>query len=374
MLRNMALLAAGMALIALPGPAAAMRKQGRFDYCAHQHAVFSQPRPFIGITDKGVFVGPERYRNCSFGWMASAGVGFYRFQLGWKFVELRPNQYDFTAYDRVVTDIVRHRLHFLPVLIGPTPNGLSTAPAQGAQPGLYPPKDPAQFARFVAQCVEHYGPHGTFWRANPTLPYLPVRAWQVWNEQNLKGAWEPRPNVSAYVRLLRSADRAIKGVDPHALVITGGTPFTGVSNETRTIAALYHHRARRYFDALAIHDYAPTVADAIRRLWTARRLLDRFGDGHKPLWVTEMGWSGGDPNGFITNALKQRLSVIRFFGRIGSIRSRLRLGEVMWAGWRDDVLAPPHNWWGYHLGFFTTDLRPKPALAAFSRAARRLDR
>jgi hypothetical protein len=93
--------------------------------------------------------------------------------------------------------------------------------------------------------------------------------------------------------------------------------------------------------------------------------------------VTEVGWSGGDPNGFITNPVKQRLQLSRFFSWVGRNRRRLQLQHVFWYGWTDVAIGAglrDPEWWGYHLGFFTTALQSKPGLAALTTAARRLDR
>jgi hypothetical protein len=45
----------------------------------------------------------------------------------------------------------------------------------------------------------------------------------------------------------------------------------------------------------------------------------------------------------------------------------------MWYSWQDHVYGPDPSWWGYHLGLFTLGRQPKPALAALSAAASRLN-
>jgi hypothetical protein len=372
--RGTVALALAVLVILAVSTSATPRSRRPFSYCADQHTVFNYPRPFLGINDPSFELHGEPYRSCSLGRMSAAGIGYFRAPFNWQQVELHPNQYWFQRYDLLVGEIARYHMHVLGLLEF-APSWRSTAPSSGAAVGFYPPRVPGQFAYFASLMVMRYGPGGTFWRENPGIPYYPVRAWQVWNEPNLAFTWEPQPDIPAYVQLLRATYVAIKRIDPRATVVSAGMPFYGNSDETSFISEMYRSGARGYFDALAIHAYSPTVAQAMQRLWTARRLLNRFGDGNKPLWVTELGWAGGDPDGFIVNPTGQRRNLASFLGLVQRARRRLRLREFMWYGWQDRVYGPgPANWWGYHLGMFTTNLQPKPALAALSAAARRLDR
>ncbi len=350
----------------------------RFNYCANQNAVFKYRRPFVGISDVSVEVSNANpdgvYRDCSMGQMAASGVGYFREFIDWRWIETQPNVYNFSTLDGFEAAAAKHHMKVL-AMVFDAPLWRSTAPAKGAKPGFYPPSNPQDFAYFTSLLVQRYGPNGTFWRQNPQVPYDPTHAWQVWNEPDLAQSWEPRPNLAAYVRLLKATSVAIKRVDPHATVVTAGMPFYFPKDEIRDLSQLYRFGARRYFDALAIHPYADKVQEVAQWLWGARRVMDRFGDRAKPLWVTEVGWSGGDPDLFLTNPRKQRSSVAGLFRLVQALRGRVGLQVVMWYQWQDRFWAPgPRSWWGFHEGFFTTGLSPKPSFAALRAAAPRLDR
>ena len=66
---------------------------------------------------------------------------------------------------------------------------------------------------------------------NPALPELPIRDWQLWNEQNSPSFWKPKPNVKAYAKLLDAAHDAIKRERPRCRrsMLGGmfGTPLGG---------------------------------------------------------------------------------------------------------------------------------------------------
>ena len=89
----------------------------------------------------------------------------------------------------------------MPILFN-EPSYLSSRPRRHAQRGTYPPSNLNSIAAFVRAAVRWYGPNGTFWTKHPTVPKLPIRIWQVWNEPNLNVYWLPRPSASHYVTLL----------------------------------------------------------------------------------------------------------------------------------------------------------------------------
>ena len=67
-----------------------------------------------------------------------------------------------------------------------------------------------------------YGPEGTFWAEHPEIPAKPIRAWQIWNEQNSPQYFGPGRPDQIYAKLVTEASRAIKVEDPNADVVLGG--------------------------------------------------------------------------------------------------------------------------------------------------------
>ena len=177
------------------------------------------------------------------------------------------------------------------------------------------PRDPA--ARLVARRTSRTS---SGLRSTATAPAAPsgrnIRTsrssrspiWQLWNEPNSPLFWKPKPDARQYLTLLRAFHSAVKGADPTARILLGGlfpTPTDGISSETSsppsTTAA-----ARDLFDAVALHPYARTPRDAIDRVAQTRRVLRRFGDADKPIWITEVGWaSSGTPPGLVVGPAGQ---------------------------------------------------------------------
>ena len=60
------------------------------------------------------------------------------------------------------------------------------------QAGAATPGRPSSARRSTAT-----GPGGEFWAQHPEVPADPIRAWQIWNEQNSKSFYAPKPNPKA---------------------------------------------------------------------------------------------------------------------------------------------------------------------------------
>ena len=72
-----------------------------------------------------------------------------------------------------------------------------------------PPREPSLYAKFMSQLIARYGPKGSFWTANPTVPKVPIRKWQLWNEQMAPWFWDSKPWAKSYTKMLKVTYRAI---------------------------------------------------------------------------------------------------------------------------------------------------------------------
>ena len=151
-----------------------------------------------------------------------------------------------------------------------------------------PPTSPADYAGFVNYLVNAF--HGR------------VTAWEIWNEEDSSGWWTGTP--TQYAQLLQAAYPAVKTADPNATVLVGG--LTG--NDYEYLQALYAAGAKGYFDAVAVHtDTACNIASPYDFEYNpGTRTINQYfflgfnaihgemvsaGDGDKPIYMTELGWS-----------------------------------------------------------------------------------
>jgi hypothetical protein len=258
------------------------------------------PRSFVGMGIDGPFFYPDMNQNAQLAQMVADGIGSVRTEFLWggaqpypnfasvppslrsQFVDVGGVPTNFSATDQVVALAAAHGLTVLPV-IEYSPPWDSQHPGSTAAP----PRTDGPFAAYAAALVERYGPHGSFWAANPGLPRIPITMWQIWNEPNFVSYWSQRPWIPSYVRLLRAAHAAIKKADPQAKVM-----LAGLANYSwEYLTSIYHIRgARGLFDIVDSHPYTATPQGVITILGYLRAVMDKFGDRHKPLMATEISW------------------------------------------------------------------------------------
>ena len=128
----------------------------------------------------------------------------------WSQIEVARGRYDLSFYDGFIADAARANISVLPILFA--------LPASGAGSGTlaYPPKHYADLGRFGAVLVRRYGPNGTFWSQNPSVPKLPIRAWQIWNEPNLKALLGPGSQREAVREAAQGRGQADQGARTRA--------------------------------------------------------------------------------------------------------------------------------------------------------------
>jgi hypothetical protein len=135
-----------------------------------------------------------------------------------------------------------------------------------------------------------------------------ITHWELWNEPNVResGYESGLYEIKDFVRILEVGRAAALAADPEARIVMGG--MSGLTE----VSAPFDYDALEYLDqvgalggwqhvdVLALHPYHPappeapiqrferqvTLQDELRYLDT---LMQRY--GHKPVWITELGWS-----------------------------------------------------------------------------------
>jgi hypothetical protein len=333
------------------------------------------PAGFVGMVAEDVLVGSARYRTTQLAAMRAAGVTLLRQVFDWSLVERRRGHYDFSAYDSFVADAAKDGIQVMPILFN-EPTFRSARPKHSKAHGTYPPRQLGDIAAFAAAAVRWYGPQGSFWKAHPTLPAVPIRSWEIWNEPNLNVYWLPHASATAYAAMLSSASHAIRTLDPGAEIVSAGLPLSklpGVSLLTY-ITQLLHAGAASSLSTLAINAYSPTPAGVLALLTKIRRTLDAAGATSVALRITEFGWSDSGPGSQYRLGTKgQAAAIAAVIPALASARTTLNLRGFVYYGWRDaKPYAGAPDFWGLHTGLLNLRGKAKSALRSFSAAANAL--
>jgi hypothetical protein len=144
------------------------------------------------------------------------------------------------------------------------------------------------------------------WRAflRALMSHLPkIGALEVWNEPNFRTFFAPHAKPGLYARLLRAADDAAHQAHFRQPILTGGlSPGASTGRkmpQAKFLSRVYEIAGKESFDGIGAHPYpseSPWVAGMTTNIERLRRVSEHFGDGSKPLWITEVG-IGGTPSG-----------------------------------------------------------------------------
>ena len=298
-----------------------------------QGAAARVPPSFIGISPEGI-PNESDYRL-----MEEAGLRSLRLPLFWPQVEPvspfleRPN---WSGFDLGVGLAARHRMRVLPVVSASPP---WVAPEARLEPTA---RDWQRrvWASFLRRAVRRYGRGGFFWRDNPDLPYLPVRAWEIWNEENIVTFGRADPEL--FAPLIRVSGRVIHRADRGAKVIVGGLfgrPLQVPPNVTSGafLSRLYRaRRVKKWFDGVALHPYVADAAAMRGQIRNLRRVMRVHHDAGTPLYLTELGWGSDSFQTRWERGLRgQARELNRAFSMLARNRRSWRIGGVWWFSWAD---------------------------------------
>ncbi len=386
------LIAIALALALTSLGLAAPRSSARPRTTAKQ-ASAAVPPAFVGVDVDGPLVMSDPPASLNFATqfndMVAAGIGSVRVAFNWaaaqpykswsdvpaslqsQFTDVDGVPTDFSQTDQMVKLAAARGMTVLPtVLYAPNWDGTNNPN------GIRYPTTPGPYAAYLTALIHRYGPHGGFWSANPTIRRMPIRMWQIWNEEQLSYYWR-QPFVSSYLVLLRASRRAIKRADPGAKVVLGALTNTAWG----TIGKLYRKGARKLFDVVSVNAFTQKPANVIVYLHLVRRAMDRFKDNTKPLLATELSWPssrGRTASHFDwdTTEAGQARNISALLPLLGENRSVLHLEAFYYYTWMgvEQRGASDFAFAGLEGMNSTGSVFAKPALGAFRRGALALER
>jgi hypothetical protein len=293
------------------------------------------PAGFIGVSPQG------QTTKSDFELMQKADVDSVRLPLNWDAIQSAPPDIaepDWSEFDRDVALAAENGIRVMPFVSG--------SPEWAAPRTIDLPVRSAWqrwgWSTFLRAAVHRYGPHGSFWKENPELPFLPIRNWEIWNEENIV-SFNGRPDPVGFASLIRISGRILHHADPGSKVILGGLfgrplqipPNIGSGD---FLSRFYRaHDVKRYFDGVALHPYVARASAMGAQLANLHRIMRVHNDGETPIYVTELGWgSSSGPTRWQRGLWGQADQLSQAFSILSANRVRWRLAGAWWFTWSDE--------------------------------------
>lgn len=294
---------------ATPRPRPQPQPQTPGDQPAEQPAAPAAPAPAPANASFGYGIQAHMWGN-DLGPIigATKGLGFnwIKQQIEWKVMEPGKGDYQWGETDRIANGLIA---------AGINPMYSVVKAPKWARPGNTdfgvegPPANPQDYADFIGAMAARYKGK--------------VKAYEIWNEQNLHYEWgNEQIDPARYMQLLKLAYAAIKAVDPGAIVISGaltptGAPAPWAMDDYAYLEAMYQNGLKDVCDAIGAHPSGYNVPpDADWQTWERpglmftgpvtnrhhswsfratmegyRNIAVKYGDTEKTIWPTEFGWA-----------------------------------------------------------------------------------
>lgn len=263
------------------------------------------------------------------------GMGWIRERFSWGQTEPARDQVDWKQYDGVADTFRRHGVrvyqiwHDSPRWTHPDDDRTRN------------PADLRDVYRFTKRLAEHYRDA--------------VAAWEVWNEPDID-FW---PDLGdTFAGLQKAAYLGFKAGDPDLPVLLGSFCRGYCAFDE----SLFEAGVADYYDVFNWHIYAPPEAYA-PTLARYREMLDRYGCGDRPIWLTEAGIRlvATEPGGELNAADERRQA--EFVPK--SVAASLAAGTDR----HYFFVYPYYLENGVQFGALRADLSPRPGLIALAAAA-----
>jgi hypothetical protein len=336
------------------------------------------PRQFWGLVPQAG-LGPEQLER-----LRTGGADSIRVAFDWGAVQpTRGGPFNWSGADALVANTSAKGLAVLPFLYGGPRWAVPMTRVPGGGGSTAPARLPVRGAagagwrQFVREAVRRYGPTGSFWVENPSVPRRPIRTWQIWNEPNFK-YFLARPNPAEYGRLVMQTHAAARPVDRGVRLVLGGL-FARPAEATRNfrppraffatdfLRRMYRSTPgiRHRFEGVALHPYSARFQHLAPQIEEVREVLAQNRDRGKGMWITELGWSSKQPtrgNSFAKGRAGQARELRGAFKVLRRNQARWRLRQVYWFS-VDDLPGSCNFCDGS--GLFGPGFKPKPSWRAF---------
>lgn len=211
----------------------------------------------------------------------AAGIAWIRIDVDWSVIEAAKGSFHYSEVDRVVNYAAANGLSVL-ASIGSTPGW-----ANNNKGKTYPASSVSTWKSFVSRTVSRYKSK--------------VKYWGIWNEPNLKLFFALGKDKFVQQVLLPGI-QAVRSADPAAFLVgpdlshkteSGSEWYFWMKyildNAGSQLDIISHH----IYEDLGIYYMYELLENGDKFIPAVKQIVEDAGQGSKPFWITETGWSTG---------------------------------------------------------------------------------
>jgi hypothetical protein len=330
------------------------------------------------FSDARASIGTQYYASIdertNFELMADARPGWVRYPVWWGVIEREDTDPDnYNWYSTLEDSVANASQAGVQILLT-----ISDQPEWAADYPMGPPHDEEALLEFVYALVERYDGDGI-----DDAPGSPiVEHFELYNEQDNTDAFRASGGThgywgnqgTEYGHLLQKLYPVVKAANPNAQLVTGGIALDwfvkdgGVFDSKFLDDMLAACRNTACFDVMNFHYYP-----VFHGVWSSygygvigktnyvRQTMAKYGMADRPIFCTEIGWSGGEAMGWGGEEAQARYAVQGFVRGLSA-----DLSMIIWFKAHDKWMEVEQP------GLLDVSLAPKPSYYAFKTTAREL--
>lgn len=200
--------------------------------------------------------------------IAALGLKIVRTDNAWRWVDQSKHEYDFKYHHRLVDECQKRGLRLLTIL------GFADRRYEKMW-SIQSENGRKSYAEFCGRIAGEFKGKGIIW--------------EMWNEPNIGGSWNPKADPAGYSAAIIGAMQAMKKADPDCVIIAP----CACTMDYAFMESCFQQGILDYVSAVSLHPYSDAPETQMSRYLQLRNLILKYAKTNKglPIVCSEWGYS-----------------------------------------------------------------------------------
>jgi polysaccharide biosynthesis protein PslG len=273
--------------------------------------------------------------------LSETGAHWIRVPFYWCDIEKNKGEYNFSAHDRLVSELAPYNIHPIFTLWFSNPNydqNFSPFTEDGRQ----------AFARWISASVKHFVGKGIIW--------------EMWNEPNIGRFWKPHVKVEDYIKLALAVGQAIREVSPQEVYVGPSV----ARMDFKFLEACFKANLLEYWSGVTVHPYRNKAPETWgKELEKLKNMINKYAPNGRSIPIISGEWGYSEIYPGLNENLQSKYLLRQYLYNLSE-----SIPLTIWFDWWDDGQDPKDK--EHHFGTVkntyhdgqSTVFDPKPAYFA----------